>query len=124
MKKLKSLDKLQALMTEYQEEAKKKIDTIKKEYQKKLLEEKIKLISQIAEGEEIDEFELKEKYLKTKKQKQEKKVVTSDSNTDILSHIIMDGEEYFYEDKSNGNVYNNNSERVGLYKQGCIKLDI
>ena len=124
MKKLKSLEKLQALMTEYQEEAKKKIDTIKKEYQKKLLEEKIKLISQIAEGEEIDEFELKEKYLKTKKQKQEKKVVTSDSNTDILSHIIMDGEEYFYEDKSNGNVYNNNSEKVGLYKQGCIKLDI
>ena len=124
MKKLKSLDKLQTLMTEYQEEMKKKMDTIKKEYQKKLLEEKIKLISQIAEGENIDIIELKEKYLKTKKQKQEKKVVTSDSNTDILSHVVMDGEDYFYEDKSNGNVYNNNSEKVGLYKQGCIKLDI
>ena len=124
MRKLKRLKKIQELIDEYSSEIKNELDKAKKEHQKLILESNSKLISEIAKGENLDELSLIEKYLKKSKQKPEKVVNNNNSeeSEDLLCHISIDGSDYFYEDKSNGNVYDSESNKVGHYKCGSIKM--
>ena len=123
MKKLKRLKKIQELLDEYSSEIKSELDKARKEHQKLILESNSKLISEIAKGENLDELTLIEKYLKKSKQKPVKvDEDTTKDDEDLLCHISIDGNDYFYEDKSNGNVFDSESNKVGQYKCGTIKM--
>lgn len=124
MKKLKHLKKLSVILDEYVTELKNEIAQIKKEHQKLILLSNAKLISEIAKGENIDEIKLIDKYLKKSKKKSclkesEKSTEVRKEET-LLNHITVEGEDYYYENKPDGNVYNQKSEKVGLYKCGNI----
>lgn len=125
MKKLKSLKKLTGILDEYSKELISEIDKIKKEHQKLILLSNYNLLSEIAKGENLDEANLIEKYMKKQKKTKSSKVVSSEEIKDelLLSHMNFDGEDYYFEDKPNGDVYNNRSEKVGVFKCGNIKLD-
>jgi hypothetical protein len=97
---------------------------LKKEYEKKLLNTQIALLEIIAEGEELNIIELKEKYLQTKKKQKSKKETSTTSLTseNLLEKTKLNGITYYYDNKEGGNVYNNNSVVVGLFKDGKINL--
>ena len=123
MKKLKRLKKIQELLDEFSTEMKNELDKSRKEHQKIILESNSKLISEIAKGENLDELLLIEKYLKKTKNKTVKEVdPASDESEDLLCHIKIDGNDFFYEDKTNGNVYDSESKKVGIFKCGSIKF--
>ena len=125
MKKLKSLKKLTGILDEYTKELISEIDKIKKEHQKLILLSNYNLLSEIAKGENLDESTLIEKYMKKQKKSKSSKVVSTEEIKDelLLSHMKFDGEDYYFEDKPNGSVYNDKSEKVGVFKCGNIKLD-
>ena len=65
----------------------------------------------------------KSKQRKKNVESQEVKVVElEESNEELLSHVTLDGEDYFYEDKVNGNVYDSQSNKVGILKCGNINI--
>ena len=128
MKKLKGLKKLnnsiEDLLEEMRKVSKLQINSIKKEYQKKVFEERLQLISEIANGEDIDELTLKNKYLYNKKSKsniEKPKIV--DSEKSLLNVLTYNDEDYYYEDHEGGKVFNTNSESVGIYIEGNIVFD-
>lgn len=124
MRKLKKLKKILEILEEYTAEVKTEIEKVKKEHQKIVLESSSKIISEIAKGENLDEVTLLEKYLNNKKSKKEKEKVVEieESSEELLSHVKIDGEDYFYEDKVNGNVYDSESNKVGILKCGNINM--
>ena len=125
MKNLKHLKKLSLMLDESVLDIKQEIDKIKTEYQKKLITSNYNLLRKIAEGEDLDEVYLMEKYFdkKDKISKTEKKIEDNKTdNEEILNHMNLDGNDYFYEDKVNGNVYDNESKRVGVFKLGNIEF--
>ncbi len=124
MRKLKKLKKILEILEEYTTEVKTEIEKVKKEHQKIVLESSSKIISEIAKGENLDEVTLLEKYLNNKKSKKEKEKVVEieESSEELLSHVKIDGEDYFYEDKVNGNVYDSESNKVGILKCGNINM--
>lgn len=98
---------------------------LKKEYEKEVLNAQITLLEQIAEGEELNIIELKDKYLQATKTKKEKKESTKISITSesLLEKITYKSKIYYYENKDNGNVYNEESVIVGSFVDGEIKLN-
>ena len=124
MRKLKKLKKILEILEEYTTEVKTEIEKVKKEHQKIVIESSSKIISEIAKGENLDEVTLLEKYLNNKKSKKEKEKVVEieESSEELLSHVKIDGEDYFYEDKVNGNVYDSESNKVGILKCGNINM--
>ena len=124
MKKLKKLKKIQEMIDEYHNELKNEMDKLKKEHQKLVLEANSKLLSEIAKGEGLDEITLIEKYLKKAKIKPSKEIIedSSEQSENILNHISFKGQDYFYEDKMDGNVYDSNNKKVGQWKCGSIKM--
>ncbi len=124
MKNLKHLKKLSNLVDESLTEIKQELDKIKKEHQKKVLTANLNLLKEIANGENLDELSLIEKYLdkKSKKLKESEKSIVDEKDEEILNHMNLDGNDYFYEDKVNGNVYDNSSKRVGVFKLGNIEF--
>ena len=122
MKKLKKLKKILEILEEYTTEVKTEIEKVKKEHQKIVLESSSKIISEIAKGENLDEVTLLEKYLNNKKSKKEKEkaIEITESSEELLSHVTIDGEDYFYEDKINGN--DSESNKVGILKCGNINM--
>ena len=122
--KLKKLKKLNDMVNEYHNELLSEIEKIKKEHSKVLLESHSNLISDICKGEGLDELDIKEKYLKKSKKKQPKEDTPNEESEDsnILNHIKLEGNDYFYEDKNNGTVYNTSNKKVGIYTNGTIKL--
>ena len=122
--KLKRLKKLGELVAEYNSEFVSELNKIKKEHAKILLESKSNLISEICKGEGLDEIEIKEKYLKIKNKKSKEvvddKSTVSDDSDQLLCHIKHDGQDYFYEDKSNGVVYDSKNKKVGTYS--CVTI--
>jgi hypothetical protein len=129
MKKLKSLknfnNTLEEVLDEIKNVSKIQTNNIKKEYQRKIFEERLQLISEIAQGENLNELELKEKYLynKKKKKKSVSKPKVIDSEISLLNVLSYNNEDYYYEDKYNGNVFNTKSEKVGVYMEGKIVFD-
>ena len=128
MKKLKHLKKLIELIDEYSKESKSEIEKIKKEHQKLILLSNYNLISEISKGENLDEGMLVEKYMKKLKKSSCIKESNSELKEDIKEELLLnfmnyEGVDYYYEDKPNGNVYDNQSKKVGLFKFGNIKLD-
>ena len=123
--KLKRVKKLGDLINEYTAELLSELNKLKKEHSKVILESNSNLISEICKGEGLDEITIKEKYLKTKKNKEEKeevKSIGSDDSEQLLCHMIQDGKDYFYEDKPDGNVYDSKNKKVGLFSCGTIQF--
>lgn len=93
---------------------------IQKEYKVKCLQAFNELILSIAHGEDLNPLELKEKYLnnitafKIKKNSLSNNNLSTESET-LLDKTIIDDETYFYENKENGNIYNEKGNIVGSY---------
>ncbi len=113
---------------------------LNKEYAKNMN----KLLENIAKGEKLDIKELKDKYLKTlnnlsddiKNEEEngnaddeiDEKTVSLEEDTNsieeiIFDKIILDGSNYYYENKENGKVYDNKSKIVGIYKNNQFILN-
>ncbi len=123
----KKLRKLADSLESFNEDLKKQFALLRKENKKNILQANLKLISEICRGEDLDEIKLIDKYLK-KKSKSKKDISDEDDKNsskkeELLNHITFEGTEYFYEDKANGNVYNDKSERVGVFKLGKINFE-
>jgi hypothetical protein len=103
----------------------KKLDEIKTEYTMNVIEEKIKLLMTICEGENLDFDSIKGKYLKPKELIHIPNKLTNDDSTTeetIMDMIEIDGRKYYYESKDKGIVYDLDSKQVGVYKNGSIVL--
>jgi hypothetical protein len=91
---------------------------LKKEHQKICLEQTNQLISAIAKGENLDEYELRQKYLNIK----EKKSVESNNieldDELLLDKVVLNEQTYYYENKENGNIFNASSKQVGNFSKG------
>ena len=126
MKKLKRLKKALELVDECTKEIKAELEKVKREHQKIVLESNSKLISEIAKGEDLDEFKLIEKYLKKSKVKNVETPAeeSSESISELLNHTSLNGNDYYYEDKPNGKVFNIKGHKVGEFKCGQIKLAV
>jgi len=118
MKHSKHIKKLKQESINYNTLIEKYCKKIKSDYNKILIDEKNKLISRIAEGEELDEFDLREKYLKNKniKIKKNKKIIEDTDLEIIYDKVVLKGHTYYYENKEDGNIFDNESKQVGKYK--------
>jgi hypothetical protein len=91
---------------------------INKEYMKQMLQ----LLEEIAIGENIDLSYLKQKYIKNSKQDtDESKKQETDDNEVLLDKIIHDNKIY-YIDKTNNEVYDIHSDKIGIYKNNTIQF--
>lgn len=89
------------------------IKQIKLEYNKNIVEEKVKLLEAIANDEKLNFEKLKLKYLKTKEIKLlSKKHINEDFNTEILDKITINEVNYYYDTNSNL-LYDVNSCLIG-----------
>ena len=98
---------------------------IKKEMSKVLAEEKVLLLSKIAEGENMDINILKSKYLKSKELSiLNKNTIKSDTkiNEELLDRIEQGDNVYYYENKEKGKVYDSSYTEVGVYKNNSISF--
>jgi hypothetical protein len=117
---LKYLKKMKQEFSAFEEVFNSHIEKIKKEHQKVLIQKMSQLISDIANNEDLNEVYLREKYLniKEKEIKVKKEKTENLSEEDLLDHTFINEEQYFYENKENGNIFNCNSEIIGKYKNG------
>ena len=108
------------LFTDLQENLKE----IKQEYQQNVIDEKIKLLIAICNGEELDFNEMKIKYLKPKEignlDQDEINKCNFSIDDNLLDKITINDEDYYYESVNNGTVFNTNNQPVGLYKNGTV----
>ena len=128
MKKLSGLkninvtftESINQLFTDLQENLKE----IKLEYQDNVIDEKIKLLVAICNGEGLDLNEMKKKYLKPRElgnlELDDIKQSNLSVEDNLLDKIKINDEDYYYESINNGTVYNTNYQPVGLYKNGSI----
>jgi hypothetical protein len=138
MKKLKTTKKMQNEFESFKEIINNYCSKINKEYSKNLN----KLIENIAKGENLDIDMLKEKYLKTldenkETSESEDKTFTKEAELEInmdnytetvsetepnnfeeiiFDKIVIDGKNYYYENKENGKIYDSFSKIVGVYR--------
>ena len=98
---------------------------IKKEYQELLIKEKNKLLSNIAEGEQLNINDLKKKYLKSKEITSSDEVILPIiyENEELLDKIVIDDEIYYFENKDKGKVFDVSNIEVGIFKNGSIILN-
>lgn len=125
MKKSKYLKKIDQETSCFCDIIKNYTDKVMKDYKKMLIASKNELISTIAEGENLDELNLREKYLKPCKKKNRNKITEQgidDNEEKILDRVILEGKTYYYENKSNGLVYNDKSKLVGKYVNNAFNF--
>lgn len=99
---------------------------IKHEYQQNIIDEKIKLLITICNGENLDINEMKLKYLKPKEIENfepinlNKNNISIDSN--LLDKIIINGKDYYREvnGSDNYNIYDIDDQFIGVSKNGKI----
>ena len=98
---------------------------IKKEYQELLIKEKNKLLSNVAEGEQLDINDLKKKYLKSKEITSSDEVILPIiyENEELLDKIVIDDEIYYFENKDKGKVFDVSNIEVGIFKNVSIILN-
>ena len=100
---------------------------IKQEYTQNIIEEKIKLLMLVCEGENLDFNSIKTKYLKSKElsqlvEKPSVNIVISDDN--IMDKLEVDGKQYYSMMKENSIVYDMNSKVVGRYVNNKVLFDV
>ena len=110
--------KVNSLLGEIDNELKDSIKKIKKDYLIMLTEEKIKFLKNICENEDLDFNEMVTKYLTEKERKFVKTQIIEIVNENLLDTININGTTYYYENKENGNIYNNVSKVIGNIKNG------
>jgi len=127
MKKLKNLKGIHDIfvdsMNELDEKFQVQLKKTKKEYQINIIDEKIQLLINVCNGEGLDFDKIKSKYLKPKELSQ---MLTNDViienahiiEEDLLDKIEVNGQEYYYEAKEKGVIYDINLNQVGIYKNG------
>jgi len=90
---------------------------INKYYKDVLLSEKKKLLLEISNGENLNYNLLKHKYLNLENN-------NSDCENEILlNKTSINSIDYYYENKDNGNIYDKNSKKVGIFIDGKFILD-
>ena len=127
MKKIVALKKMNILFTDSLNDLysnlQNNIKDIKQEYQQNIIDEKIKLLVNICNGENLDLKEMKEKYLKPNELEiiEPTKIEKNNSQIDdnILDKITVDDCDYYIETSKNI-VYNVDNEQVGIYKNGTV----
>jgi len=130
MTKLKELKNLRTMfinhMDEIDNELQSQIKKIKEEYNNNIINEKIKLLISICNDENLDFEKIKNKYIKMKDFNKN----TIDNHNmeilideDLLDKIQINKIDYYYENKENGNVYDMESNIVGVYINGKILLN-
>jgi hypothetical protein len=132
MKKLK-INGIHELFVEHinkmDAELQSKIKELKSEHNTIIIDEKVKLLMMICQGEGLDFNEMKTKYLKSKEIASiiiDNNVMTKDmtsSEENIMDIIEINGTKYYYEAKEKGIVYDMSSKAVGVYKNGMIVMD-
>ena len=113
--------KVNSLLGEIDKEVLDAIIKQKKENNKLLINEKIKLLKDICDGEKLNFDELKHKYLNEKEKKNIKEKVDTFkiSNESLLDTFEINGELYFYENKEKGIIYDKKTNKpVGIIKNG------
>lgn len=130
MKKLKELKEVHNLFVDTINELDAKLQNqlkkVKQEYQKNLIDEKVKLLISICNDEGLDFNKIKGKYLKPKELSKvslnniipEKEVIEDE----LLDKIEIDNKQYYYEMKEKGIIYDLESNPVGVYKNGKFIL--
>ncbi len=126
MKKLKYTKKIQNEFQSFQQIINNYCSKINKEYAKNMN----KLLENIAKGEKLDIEMLKEKYLnrlnddnqdnqdnkENVEEIKEEDTETTPFEEIIFDKIIIDGTNYYYENKENGKIVDASSKLVGVYK--------
>jgi len=128
MKKLKGLKDLHGefvdIINQLDEKLQDNLKKIKKEYQRNVTEEKVKLLIAICSNEGLDFDQIKGKYLKPKELSQSNydPHVPEEAQVeeDLLDKVDINGKEYYFENKEKGMVYDMESKPVGLFKGGKI----
>ena len=126
MKNLKGLKLLhENVMCTLDDVIQENILLIKKEYKNNVKEENYKLLLNICKGENLDFSVLQRKYLKTNDLPEMSTNVNNETDTisdTILNKITINGNDYYYEPKENGIVYNSDSVQVGIFSNGKIVI--
>ena len=118
--------KINSLLGEIDNEVKDSIKKIKKDYGNSLIDEKIKFLKIMCDGEGLNFNDLKNKYLNEKEKKFIKEQVDTFqvSNESLLDTIEINGKTYFYENKEKGVIYDRKTNKpVGVIKNGEPILD-
>jgi hypothetical protein len=132
MKKLKYTKKIQNETQTFIQLIDNLCNKLNKEYARNMN----RLLENIAEGEKLDINMLKDKYLKTLDISTLNDKISSieieeiEEPTDynnsfeeiIFDKIILDGNNYYYENKENGKIYDSKSKIVGYYKNNKFVL--
>lgn len=117
--------KVNSLLGEIDSQVKESIKQVKKEYTNMLVDEKVKMLKLICEGEKLNFVEMKNKYLSDK----EKKLVVEQvenveyANEELLDTVEINGTIYYYENKEKGTIYDSKSKVVGSVKNGVPVLN-
>jgi hypothetical protein len=126
MKNLKGLKSIhENVMCALDDVIQENILLIKKEYKNNVKEENYKLLLNICKGENLDFSVLQRKYLKTNDLPEMSTNVNNETDTisdTILNKITINGNDYYYEPKENGIVYNSDSVQVGIFSNGKIVI--
>ena len=131
MTKLKEIKQLHNIFIEHVNELdvqlQLQLKKIKQEYNNNLIDEKIKLLSIVCQGENLDFNNMKKKYLKSKDLNNNS---INELNTeicieeDLLDKIEINNIEYYYENKENGTVYDINLNIVVIFINNEVKFNI
>ena len=130
MKKIKELNNIKNIIADNNIELLNKINAkskeIKIEIAKLVAEEKIKLLSNICEKYNLNFDELKIQFLKPKELNllliETTEIMSEDINESILNNCVINDNKYYYEQKEKGNVYDTNSQIVGMVKNNQVIL--
>ncbi len=124
MKKLKYSKKIQNEIQTFSQLIDNYCSKLNKEYAKNVN----KLLEEIAKGEKLNLEMLKEKYLNKLSEadtNEEAPIQVSEIKTEendnsyeeiIFDKIVINGTDYYYENKENGKIYNASSNIVGTFK--------
>ena len=97
------------------------IKKIKLEYNKLIIDEKIKLLEAISNDEKLDFNKLKQKYLKTKDLKLISNELIDENNEEVLDKITQNNVDYYY-NRINKNVYDSESNLIGILNNNEIEF--
>jgi hypothetical protein len=126
MKKNQEIKKLYDIFIDSTHELDSKLQTqikkIKQEQNNLILLSQIKLLKLVCEGEGLNYDEIKHKYIKQKEIEKQSIPSQSSSSENIFVKIILNDNIYYYEQKENGNVYDSESNKVGIFINNEIQL--